>query len=71
MKNETLIKLCRKVLLDLLSQCNEYQQSIFKRMYSPKDLSKPIEKVVGGMDPEKIDWAVTQVENTLKKKSTP
>lgn len=90
--NKTIVRLVRQLLMDLLSQCNESEHTLFKRMYSPKDLNKPIEGVVEdnlglqgatpsalgsayrgvveGMDVEKLDWAVTQVENTLKNKNT-
>ena len=69
MKNKTIIKLVQKLLLDLLSQCNDYQQGMFKRMYSHNDLDKPIQQVIQDMDPEKLEWAVTQVENTLSRES--
>lgn len=67
MQNETLINLGKAKLKEYLSQCTEGQQLLFKCMYS-KDTSLPIDKVVDNMSPEKIDWAMTQCENTLKKK---
>lgn len=48
--------------------CNEAEQLLFKRMYSPKDLELPINDVIDNMPIEKIKWALSQVETTLKKK---
>jgi hypothetical protein len=67
MKNETLILSAKNILKDLLSQCSEDQQLIFKRMYSHNNLELPINDVVDRMDTEKMDWAITQCERTLKK----
>lgn len=68
MRNETLIKAGKDILKGLLSQCTEGQQMMFKRMYSPKNLELPINEAVDNMNPDKIDWAISQCENTLKKK---
>lgn len=67
MKNETLISSAKNILKDLLNQCNEGQQLMFKRMYSHNNLELPINEVVDKMDPEKMDWAITQCEKTLLK----
>lgn len=40
---------------------------VFKRMYAnPLELKKPIDEVVDSMPSNKLDWAMTQVQNTLK-----
>jgi len=65
--NKTLEEFTRKELKKLLLQCTEPQQHIFKRMYSHKNLELPIEEVVDNMESDKLDWALTQVENTITK----
>ncbi len=65
MKNETLTNQAKDYLKELLDQCTESQQHLFKRMYSHKNLELPISEVVDNMDDDKIDWAVTQCERTL------
>lgn len=50
-----------------LKRLPEKWQLTFKRMYSHKDLEKDIEAVVDDMPTDKLDWALTQVENSLKK----
>lgn len=54
-------------LIELLNQCTPEQQLFFKRMYSHKDLEKPIEQVVKELPDEKYDWAVCQCETTVNK----
>ena len=48
-------------LLDRLSQDNH---DIFKRMYSPENLEKPINKVVNDIDSRYLDHALRQCKNT-------
>lgn len=50
-----------------LSVCTEKQQLFFKRIYSHNDLDKNINEVVDLIDKSKVDWALKQIENTLKK----
>jgi len=69
MKNEALLKQAKKLLIEGLLQCTEAQQHRFKRMYSHKNLNLSIEEAVDKMDPNKIDWAYTQIEKTLEKNS--
>lgn len=64
--NELLSKAARSILLELLSQCNEGQVMMFKRMYS-SDTSLPIEVVVENMNTEKLDWAISQCQRTVDK----
>lgn len=64
--NSKLQKYARKQIKDGLAKCTEAQVLLFKRMYSHKDLTKSIEEVVEKMPEEKLDWAMEQVENTLK-----
>ena len=73
--NETFKNEGRKILKNLLSKCTEKQQNLFKRMYSGYGREKSeefkmnldINNVVDNMDAEKIDFAITQVENTINK----
>lgn len=67
MTNETLITAGKNILKGLLSECTEGQQMMFKRMYSHKNLDRSIEDAVDNIDPEKIDHAITQCENTIRK----
>ena len=69
MRNSTLISEAKTILKDLLSRCTEGQQTMFKRMYSRpgKNLELPINDVVDQMDPDKMDWAISQCEATLRK----
>jgi hypothetical protein len=43
------------------------QRHVFKRMYSHEDLSADMEKVIASMPKEKLDWAMMQVNDTIKK----
>ena len=58
MRNETLIEAGRNILRALLSRCTEGEVGLFNKMYGSVDT----------IDPSKIDWAITQCENTIKKK---
>ena len=64
--NETLQKHARQQLIDGLNQCTDGQVLLFKRMYAFKHLDWSIEDVVAAMPDEKLDWAMQQVERTLK-----
>ena len=63
-----LAKEARRILKVLLVQCTEGEQLIFKRMYSHKNLDVTIDEVVDNMDEDKMDWAITQCEHTVKQK---
>lgn len=67
MRNETLIKAGRGILKSLLEQCNDGQQLMFKKMYSNHHNELPINEVVDKMNPDKIDWAISQCERTIEK----
>lgn len=41
---------------------------MFKRMYCHKNLEASPEEAIDQMDPEKMDWAITQCEQTLEKR---
>ena len=65
--NEQLQEFAKSELKAGLSQCNEAQQHLFKRMYSHKNLGAPINDVVDNMPAEKLDRAMQQVQRTLAK----
>lgn len=65
--NHLLRKEANKILLSLLSDCTDKEQEMFKRMYGT--LEQDIVCIVKNMNDDKIDWAITQCENTVKKKS--
>ena len=65
--NKTLAKEGRRILKELLSNCSNEQQVMFKRMYSHKNLQLPINDVIEQMNDDKIDWAITQCERTVEK----
>ena len=65
--NEALRNFAKDMLKELLAQCSEDQQFIFKRMYSHKNLELPINEVVDQIDEDKIDCAISQCERTVKK----
>lgn len=65
--NKELQLFARAKIIDGLSQLPEAHQMIFKRMYSNNNLEADIETVVAKMPDDKLDWAMTQIQNTLKK----
>jgi len=67
MRNETLKNAAKDILKNLLSQCTEGQQLMFKRTYCHKNLDTPINDAVDQMDASKIDWAISQCERTVEK----
>lgn len=69
--NEQLQNYARTQLKEGLSQCTEAQRLMFKRMYSHGNLSLDINGVVDAMPADKLDWAMRQVETTLRKNRTP
>ena len=60
-------KYARNLLKERLGMLGEGHHVVFRRMYSHEDLSKPIGGVVDDMPAEKLEWALTQVDNTLRK----
>ena len=70
MRNETIKNIAKELLKKLLSECTDNQQLMFKRMYSHKNLELTINEAVEQMEDDKIDWAMTQVEQTIKKNNS-
>lgn len=65
--NETRKAEAKRILKELLAQCTEKQQLLFKRMYSHDNLELPINDVVEKIKDEKLDWAISQCMNTVTK----
>lgn len=69
MKNETLINASREILLDLLLQLEDKHRAFFIKMYFHKNQDISIEDAVENLPVERIDWAISQAESTLRKMS--
>jgi len=67
--NSTLKSAGHQILKNLLEQCTEPQQLMFKRMYSHKNLEATMEEAVDNMDETKIDNAISQCERTVANNS--
>ena len=66
--NEQMQRYARNTTKEGLSRCTSAEQLIFKRMHSPDALDLPINEVVDKIEPEKLDWAMQQILNTLEEK---
>lgn len=66
MNNKTIIDFTRNQIKQSIQSCTEGQQMLFKRMYA-KNIEMDINDVIDEMDVTKLEWALTQIENTLKK----
>lgn len=58
----------RDTLKKLLSQCNDEEQYMFKRMYSHEKMHLSINDAVDRMADDKIDTAISQAQRTIQKK---
>lgn len=67
--NKTLQDFARKELKAGLAKLPEGNVKMFKRMYSHENLELPIDEVVDNMNEERLDWALVQVQNSLKEKA--
>ena len=65
--NKQLENYARQKIKERLSKLPEGYQIKFKRIYSHENLKLPINEVVDKMRKEKLDWALTQVQNSLNK----
>jgi len=68
--NANLQNYARNEIKNGLSQLPENFQLMFKRMYSHGNLELSIDTIVDNMPDEKLDWAMQQVERSLKKIKT-
>lgn len=67
--NKTLEKTARTLILEGLAKLNAENVMLFKRLYSRHDLNKSVDVVVAELPAEKLDWALTQVENTVERET--
>lgn len=63
--NEQLEEYARATIKSGLSRLNDNHHELFKRMYSPNNLTADINDVVDRIDTAKLDWAMQQVQRTL------
>ena len=67
--NETLQKFARQTLIQGLLKCTKKERWVFNKMYSPDDVDRNIDDVVCDMPEDQLDWAIQQVQRTLKVKA--
>lgn len=65
--NKSISDFTRQQIKEGLKQLPDNWQMMFKQMYSHNNLDCDIVTVVDNMPDEKLDWALSQVENSLKK----
>lgn len=65
--NQKIQDFARNELKASLAQLPEGWQKRFKQIYSHKNPNADINEVVEKMPEDKLDWAMQQVENSLKK----
>ena len=65
--NNTVEQFTRDQILEGLKELPESWVFMFKRMYSHENLDAKIEDVVNSMPSDKLDWALSQVQNSIKR----
>lgn len=76
--NQELQDFARARLKDMLAQLGDGERRIFKLMYALPGRNRTaeereaelIEDVVDAMEPDRLDWAMSQCANTLKKRAS-
>lgn len=64
--NKILQEFAREQLKKSLHKCYPTQRRMFARMYSHKNLFLSVDEMVDEMPADRLDWAITQVDNTVK-----
>lgn len=67
--NELLELYARQQIIEGLNQCTPEQVDVYRRMYNhnqPKGIT--IEEMVNLTPTRQLDWALSQIERTLKEK---
>lgn len=64
--NEILSKQGKEIIKELLKNCTNDQIHFFKRMYSHHNIELPISEVVDNISDNKIEYAISQCERTVK-----
>jgi hypothetical protein len=67
--NEQLVNFARQELKNGLAQLPLSNKTMFKRMYSYKNLDLDINAVVDNIPEEKLDLAIRQVKQTIDKRA--
>lgn len=65
--NNQLQEFARNTLKSGLASLPESNRSLFKKIYSHKNLDAAINGVVDAMPEDKLDWAMQQVQRSLNK----
>ena len=65
--NQYLQDYAGQFIKDGLAGLTDSNRLLFKRMYSHKDLDAAVDDVVDSMPADKLDWAMLQVDRTVKK----
>jgi len=65
--NNQIQDFARQSIKDGLVQLPQEQQMMFKQMYSHNNLKADINTVIINIPEDKLDWAMQQVERSLKK----
>ena len=64
--NEQLAQFARQTLKDGLQLCTSQQNHMFKLMYANRQPELTIDQIVDNMEEDKLDWAMQQVQNSIK-----
>lgn len=65
--NSQLAAYAREKIKEGLGDLSEGHRMVFKRLYSHNNIEMPINDVIKNMPDEKLNWALTQVQNSLNK----
>lgn len=65
--NKSIESFARSRIKELLAECTEGQQTMFKRMYAAGDMKMDINDVVDSMPSIKLNHAMDQCERTVAK----
>jgi len=65
--NDQMWEFARGKLKEGLAKLEEKHHALFRRMYSPKDLTMPINDVVDQMQNSSLDNAMDQIQRTIDK----
>ena len=66
MMNRSLADYARQQIKEGLLKLSEKHRKFYKRLYSHNNRELPIEDVIKNMPDDKLNCALTQVQNTLK-----
>lgn len=63
----TTSKSLRMRILDGLNELTPNHRRLFKKIHAPHNMDDPIENTVKSISDDKLEWALKQVENTVRK----